>query len=80
MWIVNCILIIVGSIAGVMGVSFYIRNRKSTGNIKLYICFYGIFSALWCLSYALVGMSYDLSLCDYFRKVGCFFINAFFGD
>nr|MCR5587129.1 response regulator [Lachnospiraceae bacterium] len=77
MWIVNCILIIVGAIAGVMGVSFYIRNRKSTGNIKLYICFYGVFSALWCLSYALVGMSYDLSLCDDFRKVGCFFINAF---
>ncbi|MCR5691902.1 MAG: response regulator [Eubacterium sp.] len=77
MWIINCILIIMGVIASVMGVSFFIRNKKSSGNIRWYICFCGVFSGLWCLSYALVGMSYNLSLCDYFRKMGCFSVNAF---
>ena len=37
-WIVNnCALLILGTIAGVMGVSFYLRNSSSAGNIRHYM-------------------------------------------
>ncbi|MCR5625348.1 MAG: response regulator [Lachnospiraceae bacterium] len=77
MIIVNYILLIIGTIAGVMGISFFFRNRISAGNIRLYICACGVFSALWCLSYGIIGMTYELEYCDYIRKLGVFSINAF---
>ncbi len=77
-WILNnCLLLITGTIACVMGVSFYIRNKESTGNIRYYMPFYGIFSALWCFSYAVLGMTPDLTLCPYIRIPGLIAINAF---
>ena len=77
-WIVNnCALLILGTIAGVMGVSFYFRNSSSAGNIRRYILFYGVFSALWCLTYAVLGVMQDISLCPYIRVIGLISINSF---
>lgn len=66
-----------GTIAGVMGVSFYLRNRTANGNIRYYILFYGIFSALWCLIYGIIGVTADLSVCPYLRIPGLIAIDAF---
>ena len=77
-WIINnCALLILGTIAGVMGVSFYMRNKDSSGNIRYYMLFYGVFSALWCLSYGILGVSTDLSLCEIIRILGLIAIDAF---
>lgn len=77
-WILNnCALFILGTIAGVMGVSFYLRNRSSNGNIRYYILFYGIFSALWCISYGILGVVTDLSLCPIIRVFGLVAIDGF---
>ncbi|MBR5089946.1 MAG: response regulator [Ruminiclostridium sp.] len=77
-WIINnCALLISGTIAGVMGVSFYMRNRGSAGNIRYYMLFYGVFSALWCLSYAVLGVTTELSACAGIRIVGLVAIDAF---
>ena len=77
-WIINnCLLFILGTIAGVMGVSFYLRNRSANGNIRYYILFYGIFSALWCISYGVLGVVTDLSLCAIIRIFGLVAINGF---
>ncbi len=73
----NCALLILGTVAGVMGVSFFLRNKNSKSNICYYILFYGVFSALWCLSYAILGLTTDLSLCPYLRIPGLIAINAF---
>ena len=77
-WIANnCALLIMGTIAGVMGVSFYFRNKGATGNIRYYILNYGILSALWCVSYAVIGMMTDTALCPYIRVIGLIAIDGF---
>ena len=77
-WIVNnCALLIMGTIAGIMGISFYSRNKGSTGHIRSYIFFYGVLSAVWCLSYAVLGVTADLSVCPYLRIPGLIAINGF---
>ena len=77
-WIINnCALLILGTIAAIMGVSFYLRNKDSSGHIRYYILFYGVFSAIWCLSYAVLGVTTDLSLCPYIRIPGLIAIYAF---
>ena len=77
-WIINnCALLIMGTIAGVMGVSFYFRNKDSNGNIRYYIFLYGVFSALWCISYAVLGLTAVLALCPFLRIPGLIAIDAF---
>ena len=77
-WIANnCALLIMGTIAGIMGISFYLRNKGTAGHIRSYIFFYGVFSAVWCLSYAVLGVTSDLSVCPYIRIPGLIAINAF---
>lgn len=54
-WIINnCALLVLGTIAAIMGISFYMRTKDSTGHIRYYMLFYGIFSAIWCLCYAII--------------------------
>ncbi|MBQ9484082.1 MAG: response regulator [Ruminiclostridium sp.] len=77
-WIINnCALLIFGTVAGITGVSFYMRNKASAGNIRYYMLFYGVFSALWCFSYAVLGVSTNLSVCAGIRIVGLIAIDAF---
>lgn len=77
MWIINCILLVIGSVAAVMGVSFFLRSREAVGKIRAYICALGISSALWCLTYGTIGITEDLSLCDGLRAFGVVSIAAF---
>ena len=77
MWIVSVILLMIGTVAAVMGVSFLLRNREAAGKIRLIIFSYGISSAIWCIGYALIGINDDLLLCDIFRKVGIIGFETF---
>ncbi len=79
MWMINCILLIIGSVAAVFGISFLIRNREATGNLCFYIFFYGMSSALWCISYGLLGLCDDLSICNAIRRCGIAGIDLFLG-
>ena len=77
-WIINnCALLILGTIAAIMGISFYMRTKDSTGHIRYYMLFYGIFSAIWCLCYAIIGVTPNLSICPYMRIPGLFAIYSF---
>ena len=77
-WIINnCALLVLGTIAAIMGISFYMRTKDSTGHIRYYMLFYGIFSAIWCLSYAVLGVTTNLALCPYIRIPGLIAIYAF---
>ena len=70
MWIVNCLLLIAGTVAAVCGISFYIRNREGSANIRFIIFFYGMTAAVWCLFFGLIGFCDDFGLCSIFRKLG----------
>ena len=77
MWIINCILLIIGTVAAVMGISFYWRNKEAEGRMRTYICSMGIFSALWCISFGIMGITENLALCDNIRIVGIISLTAF---
>ncbi len=70
MWMINCILLIVGTVASVCGISFYFRNKEASGYIRFYICSYGLSAGVWCFFFALIGFSNDLELCYSLRKAG----------
>ncbi len=67
MWIINGILLIVGTLAAAAGIGFYIRNKEAVGKIRFYILSCGIFTAIWCYGYGIVGITPDLELCGYIR-------------
>ena len=69
MWIINCLLLIIGTAAGACGISFFIRNQKAAGRMRFYIFAYGVCSAIWCIFFGLIGFCEDLSLCYAFRKI-----------
>lgn len=80
MWIINCFLLIMGTVAAVCGISFYLRNREASGNIRFYILSLGISAAVWCLFFGLIGFCDDLEMCNKLRKAGdvgviCFLIT-----
>ena len=77
MWIINCILLIIGTVAAICGISFYLRNKKATGYLRFYIISYGIYAAIWCLFFGLIGFCRDLEMCNLFRKAGDIGIIAF---
>ena len=77
MWIVNCILLVIGSVAGVIGIGFFRRNKESKGRMRTFICALGVFSAIWCITYGVIGITEDLSICDPVRSVGVVSITAF---
>ena len=77
MWMINCLLLIIGTVAGVCGISFYIRNREAVGRLRFYIFAYGICSAVWCIFFALIGICDDFGICSLFRKIGDIGIVSF---
>ncbi len=77
MWMINCILLVIGTVAAVCGISFYFRNKEALGNIRFYILSCGICSAVWCICFGLFGICSDLSLCNIFRKGGDIGVVAF---
>ena len=77
MWITNCFLLIMGTVAAVFGISFYLRNKEASGNIRFYILSYGISAGIWCFFFGLIGLCDDLNLCRLFRRAGDIGIIAF---
>ncbi|MBR4515286.1 MAG: response regulator [Lachnospiraceae bacterium] len=78
MWVLtNCLLLMVGAVAAVFGISFYLRNRDTSGNMRIYILLYGVFSAIWCISYGLIGIIDDFAVCEALRKPGIASFEAF---
>ena len=70
MWIINCILLVIGTVAAVCGISFYVRNKEASGNIRFYIFFFGICAGIWCIFFGLIGFCADFKVCDILRKIG----------
>ena len=78
MWIIsNCILFMAGAISAVFGISFYLRNRDTSGNMRISILLYGVFSAIWCISYGFIGVIDDFTVCEALRKPGIASYEAF---
>ena len=77
MWIMNFLLILSGTVSAVLGISFFFQNRRAAGNIAYYMLFCGIWSALWCLCYGMIGITDNLELCEILRKVGVLGIDSF---
>ena len=66
-----------GSVAAVMGISFLLRNKDAAGKMRNYICALGISSAVWCLTYGVIGITEELYICDPVRAVGVLSIASF---
>jgi len=77
MWMINCILLMVGAVVATLGISFYAGNKEVSGKFRFYIFFYGICSAIWCISYGFIGITDDFAACEIIRKVGILGIDAF---
>ncbi|MBR5116806.1 MAG: hypothetical protein IK096_07045, partial [Lachnospiraceae bacterium] len=77
MWIINCILIIIGTVAAVSGVNYCIRYKDARGMIRFYILVCGLSSGLWCAGYALVGLTPDLTQCGTIRAFAVFGVCSF---
>ena len=77
MWIINCILLVIGTVAAVMGISFFWRNKEAEGRMRAYICALGILSGFWCISFGMIGITEDISVCDPIRAVGIVALTGF---
>ena len=77
MIVINYMLLMLGTLCATLGISFYARNREAAGNIRFYILFYGLCSAVWCICYGLIGITPNLETCETIRKVGVAGINGF---
>ena len=77
MWVISCLLLIIGTVTGVCGVSFYLRNRESAGSIRLYIFSYGISAAVWCIFFGSIGFCEDTEVCCILRKIADIGVDAF---
>ena len=77
MWIINVVLLIIGTVAAVMGISFYRHNKEATGRIQVYIISYGICSAVWCFSFGMIGFVENFIMCEWLRKLGILAVDAF---
>lgn len=74
---VNYLLLMLGMVADVFGISFYLRNRKYSRDISLYILAMGIFSGIWCICYGFIGITADFGVCELWRKVGVSGVDGF---
>ncbi len=78
MVIVNCLLLVAGAVSAVFGISFYLRNKDTDGNMRTYILMYGLLSTVWCTCYGLIGIMDDFTVCEILRKPGVFAVEAFY--
>lgn len=74
--LINSSLVMVGTIAAVCGISFF-RREKEMGRLRVCILLLGVFAALWCLGYGMMGMyTSDLGI-GIPRAVGLFSIVGY---
>lgn len=77
MWTINVLLLMLGTVSAMLGISFYFRNQDASGKIRFYILFYGLSSALWCICYGLIGFTENLEACEILRKIGIVGVDGF---
>lgn len=65
--LVNCLLLVLGTVALVMGISFYFRNIKYEKETSVILLMYGLSSAIWCFCYGLIGIIPKVEWCPYIR-------------
>ncbi len=74
--LINTSLIILGTIALLTGISFFIKEKKA-GIIRIYLLVSGFFAALWCYSYGLMGMYSDMQSIFLSRMFGLIAIDGY---
>lgn len=74
--VVNLSLIILGTIAFVLGISYFIREKNHT-SLRVLILMLGIFATMWCFGYAFMGMTGNTSFAIIGRNFGLFGVIAF---
>lgn len=74
---VNYLLLMLGMVADVFGISFYLRNRKYSRDISLYILAMGIFSGVWCICYGFIGFTTEDAVCNLWRRAGILGVDGF---
>lgn len=73
---INSSLIVLGTITGMCGINFYIREKKM-GGLRICVMLLGIFAAFWCIGYGLMG-TYTLPMgIAISRAVGLFSIVGY---
>ena len=77
MWIINCMLMVFGTVAAICGLSFYMKEKDASGNIRIYIFMMGITSAVWCYFFGMIGFCEDFVVCGIMRKFGDFGVVSF---
>ena len=79
MWIaVNCLLLMLGAVLIVVGIGFFLRTKDAADRMSLYILLYALTSAVWCISYGIIGITDNFELAYIVRRVGVFAIDSFF--
>ena len=76
--LINSSVLILGTVAGICGISFYVRE-KEMGSLRVCIMLMGIFAALWCYGYGMMGMYTQLPNIAIARAVGMFSIIGYLG-
>ncbi|MBQ8791837.1 MAG: response regulator [Ruminiclostridium sp.] len=74
--LINTSLIILGTIAIMTGVSFFIREKKA-GIIRNYFLVSGFCTSMWCYSFGLMGMFTDETLLFLTRGAGIVAIDGY---
>ena len=74
---INCLLFILGTVALVMGISFYFRNIRYEKETSIIILMYGISSAVWCICYGFIGVIPRVEWCPYIRVLGILAVDTF---
>ncbi len=74
--LINSSLLILGTIAILAGYSFFIKEKKA-GIIRIYLLVSGFFAALWCYSFALMGMYPDIQSLFLTRMLGLVAIDGY---
>ena len=77
MWIINCFLLIAGTVAAACGIGFYLRNREASSYIRFYILSFGISAAIWCFFFGVIGFCDNLVVCNFLRKIGVIGVVSF---
>ena len=75
--VISCILLMLTSPVFALGVSFFLKNRGTTGNTRYYILALCVTASIWCAAYGSIGITDKLQRAEVLRVFGVLAINAF---
>ncbi len=74
--IINCALLVVGTFCLVMGVSFFLREKEAV-EFRIPILLMGVFVAMWCGGYGVMGFCLEVKNAHAFRTLGLLGIEGY---